>query len=78
MRATIVAGLTALGLLVAFAPGAGAGTHAQSCPAAWQAGWIRLADKVQAPVYCPSWLPQPLDGRIGGEYSPVPYVNRDR
>src|SRR5438034_1056949 len=67
MRATVVAGLTALGLLVGFAPGAGAGTHAQSCPAAWQAGWIRLADKVQAPVYCPSWMPSPLDARIGDE-----------
>ena len=78
MRATIVAGLTALGLLVAFAPGAGAGTHAQSCPAAWQAGWIRLADKVQAPVYCPSWMPSPLDARIGGQWQDIYSIGKDR
>ena len=49
-----------------------------SCPAAWAAGWQQLAKRVGAPVYCPSWLPQPLEGQIGGEYSPSPYVNRDR
>ena len=48
------------------------------CPAGWAAGWRKLAARVAAPVYCPSWLPQPLDGRIGSEYSPIPYVNRDR
>ncbi len=38
---------------------------ARVCPAAWRAGWQRLADQIKAPVYCPSWLPQPLTGKIG-------------
>ena len=38
------------------------------CPQAWKAGWQRLANDVGAPVYCPSWMPRPLDGRIGGVY----------
>jgi hypothetical protein len=39
---------------------------ARSCPKAWTAGWQALANAVEAPVYCPTWMPQPLDGRIGG------------
>jgi len=38
---------------------------AHVCPAAWRAGWQKLADQVRAPVYCPTWLPQPLTGKIG-------------
>jgi hypothetical protein len=37
------------------------------------AGWRRLARRIDAPVYCPTWLPQPLDGKIGGEYAKGPY-----
>jgi len=40
---------------------------AGGCPAAWKAGWQKLADRLHAPVYCPSWMPQPLDGRIGSD-----------
>jgi hypothetical protein len=48
------------------------------CPAASLAGWQKLAVRVDAAVYCPSWMPQPLDAQIGGGYSAAPYVNRDR
>src|SRR5258706_2237676 len=47
------------------------------CPTGWAAGWQRLARRVDAPVYCPSWMPQPLVGQIGSEYSPAPYVAKD-
>jgi hypothetical protein len=47
------------------------------CPAAWRAGWAKLAQEVKAPVYCPSWLPDPLRGHIGGLGS-ARYVNPDR
>ena len=77
MRATIVAALAAL-VLVALAPAAGAGPSAQSCPASWRAGWSRLADKIQAPVYCPTWMPAPLDGRIGGEWKDIYSIGKDR
>ena len=77
MRATIVAGLAALAV-AAVATGAGAAAKAQTCPAAWQAGWQRLADKVQAPVYCPASMPSPLDGRIGGQFEDIYSIGKDR
>jgi hypothetical protein len=49
------------------------------CPAAWRPGWQRLANRVEVPVYCPSWMPSPLDARIGGQWnSGGPVVGRDR
>ena len=54
-----------------------AATTAPRCPAAWAAGWKRLATRVDAPVYCPTWLPQPLDARMGGEYVKGPYLGPD-
>src|SRR3954464_3000230 len=50
---------------------------APRCPAAWAAGWKKLAKRVDAPVYCPTWLPQPLDARMGGEYVKGPYTKQD-
>jgi hypothetical protein len=83
MRATIVAGVAATALavtalvltLLAFG---GSGGTKSACPAAWVAGWQRLADKIQAPVYCPTEMPNPLDGRIGGEYQDIYSVDKDR
>src|ERR1700693_740418 len=77
MRATTVAGLAAL-LLAAVVPGAGAGTKALSCPSAWRTGWQHVADKVQAPVYCPTWMPSPLDAQIGGQYEDIYSIGKDR
>jgi hypothetical protein len=39
------------------------------CPAAWKPGWQKLANRIHAPVYCPSWVPSPLTGQILGQVS---------
>jgi len=49
-----------------------------SCPPAWRAGWQALADRIHAPVYCPTWMPDPLDARIGGSYANGNSGSRDR
>jgi hypothetical protein len=68
-------------LLAAVAASAAAGASAQAtCPASWRASWQKLANQIDAPVYCPSWLPQPLQGQIGSA-NPTSYgrfVERDR
>jgi len=49
------------------------------CPAAFKPEWQRLANRVGIPVYCPSWMPSPLDADIGGQWnSGGPTVDRDR
>ena len=72
----MVAGVVALAL-AALVPAASAGTSANTCPAAWAGGWQRLADKVGAPVYCPTWMPNPLDAKFGGEYQDIYSVDKD-
>ena len=47
-----------------------------SCPASARAGWQRLANRVDAPVYCPAWLPSPLTAQIGGRWSTGASVDR--
>jgi hypothetical protein len=52
---------------------------APTCPAKWRAGWQQLANRVRVPVYCPTWMPSPLDAEIGGQWnSDGPSVSRDR
>jgi hypothetical protein len=52
---------------------------AAGCPAALKPEWQRLANRVDAPIYCPSWMPSPLDADIGGQWnSDGPIVDRDR
>jgi hypothetical protein len=51
---------------------------AAACPADWKPGWQRLANRIQAPVFCPSWLPNPLTGEIGGPWESGYVVKRDR
>ena len=54
------------------------------CPAQWRPGWQRLANRIHAPVYCPSWVPDPLTGQIvgqvsfGGSGGPAVSVSPDR
>jgi hypothetical protein len=48
------------------------------CPAAALAGWQRLADRIDAPVYCPAWMPDPLDGVIDSRWNNIDEVSRDR
>jgi hypothetical protein len=74
MRAWIVAGVAAL-TLAALVPAASSATKT-SCPAAWLKGWQALANKIQAPVYCPTWMPNPLDAKIGGQYIDIYSVSK--
>jgi hypothetical protein len=53
-------------------------TTKASCPAAWRPGWQKLANRIKAPVYCPSWVPSPLDAKIGGRWSSGASVGKDR
>jgi hypothetical protein len=75
--------VVALGLVAAAGCG-GSSSHSvaaksdPSCPHAWIAGWQKLANRVKSPVYCPTWMPQPLNGKIAAPYAPQAYVNRDR
>ena len=56
-----------------------ASANVRGCPAGLKAEWQRLANRVHAPVYCPSWMPSPLDADIGGQWnSGGPSVDRDR
>jgi hypothetical protein len=43
-----------------------------------RAGWQRLANRIHAPVYCPGWMPDPLDGQIGGRWNNIQSVSNDR
>jgi hypothetical protein len=43
-----------------------------------EAGWQRLANRVHAPVFCPAWIPDPLDGVIGSQWNNIREVSRDR
>jgi hypothetical protein len=60
-------------------PSAGPASAAapSSCPQAWKDGWQRLANQVGAPVYCPTWMPKPLDGHIGAQYADARIVDKD-
>ena len=55
-----------------------AAAAAPVCPAEWKAGWQRLANRIQAPVFCPSWMPNPLTGEIDGPWESGYSVKRDR
>ena len=48
------------------------------CPKASLASWQKLANEIKAPVYCPSWLPQPLVGKFGGPFFNGRSVDPDR
>jgi hypothetical protein len=76
MRATVVAVLAALTLAV---PAVAAPARpALRCPAAWVVGWQRLANTIKAPVYCPTWMPNPLNAKIGGQYEDIYSIGKDR
>ena len=60
------------------APSKAASPQPPACPAAWKGGWQRLANRVNATVYCPTWMPSPLDGKIGGDWDNGVSVDPDR
>jgi hypothetical protein len=75
----VVAACLAAAAVAAACSGAGAAVDKTgSCPAAWRAGWQKLADRIGAPVYCPTWMPSPLDGRIGGQWQDIYSIGTDR
>jgi hypothetical protein len=76
MRAWLVAVAASAALLLV--PAASSAPGAGGCPAAWRSGWQALANRVQAPVYCPTWMPNPLDAKIGGQYIDIDSVGKDR
>ena len=55
---------------------AGAQTAAPACTPS--DGWQRLANRIGAQVYCPSWLPDPLVPQIGNRWNNIDSVSPDR
>jgi len=55
---------------------ADAGTAAPRCTQL--GGWQRLANRIDAPVYCPSWMPDPLVPQIGNRWNNIDSVDPDR
>ncbi|HXH96700.1 MAG TPA: hypothetical protein VNH40_05755 [Gaiellaceae bacterium] len=78
MRATTAAVAIALALSLGVAGAAAHGGASRTCPKAWAAGWVKLADRVGVPVYCPTWMPNPIDARIGGQYQDIYSIGKDR
>jgi hypothetical protein len=86
LTAYLMVGLLAVAALLA-AYGCG-GDGSPSAPAAASkppvckrselASWQKLANEIRAPVYCPSWLPQPLVGRFSGRFFNGRSVDPDR
>lgn len=84
-RITILIGVFAVGLLAGGCGSSGETTRAapaattksvtRVCPSGWRKGWQALTDEIQAPVYCPSWMPEPLVGEIGGPWFNGRFVN---
>jgi hypothetical protein len=86
VRIALSAGIAAAALaLVAAGCGGAADTAAPAADAApakpscaHRPGWQRLANRIEADVYCPGWLPNPLSGRIGAQDNNINAVSRDR
>ena len=72
----MVAAVTAL--LAFSAAGSAPAAPAQTCPKAWVEGWVALANKIEAPVYCPTWMPSPLDAKIGGQWQDIYSIGKDK
>jgi hypothetical protein len=77
----VSAAIAAAAVALVSAAGAGAQPAAHKaavCPAAWKAGWVKLASKIDAPVYCPTWMPNPLNAQIGGQWQDIYSIGKDR
>jgi hypothetical protein len=79
----LLLGLAAPALLAAGC--SGGDSQAEAAPAKatkleckYLAGWQKLANRIRAPVYCPTWLPDPLVPQIGGRWNNIYSVDRDR
>lgn len=78
MRALLAAAAAALALTAASSAPMASAAAKPGCPAAWAKGWQALANRVGAPVYCPTWMPNPLDGQIKGQYIDIYSIGKDR
>ena len=78
VAASVAAALAVAALVLAALAFGGSGGSKAACPAAWVAGWQHLANKIQAPVYCPTEMPNPLDAQIGGDYQDIYSIDKDR
>ncbi len=78
--------LLLVGLLAVLAAGCGGQSSRgvadaaarKECPAKALPGWKKLARQIDAPVFCPTWMPDPLDGIIGSRWNNIDAVSRDR
>jgi hypothetical protein len=50
----------------------------RQCPAKALPGWQKLSKRIGAPVYCPTYMPDPLDGVIGSRWNNIDAVSADR
>jgi len=41
----------------------------QGCAETWKAGWQKWADRVHMAVWCPGWMPSPVDAVIHGQWN---------
>ncbi len=86
LAAYLIVGLVAVAApLVAYGCGSdgssstpAAATKPPVCKNSELASWQKLANEIKAPVYCPSWLPQPLVGRFSGRFFNGRSVDPDR
>ena len=42
---------------------------AQGCSKVWAAGWQTWANRVGMPIWCPGWVPDPIDAIIHGQWN---------
>ena len=82
IRVAAVVPLVVLAIVLAGCSGgdtrAGAGVVKAKPTCLDRSGWQRLATQVHAPVYCPGWMPDPLNGVIGGQWNNIHSVSKDR
>jgi hypothetical protein len=87
--AFLLAALGAATLLASACGGSGTPPRAASaeevaarstgCTGAVRASWQRVANRIHAPVFCPSWLPDPFTGKLhDGRWNTIYSVSRDR
>jgi hypothetical protein len=59
-------------------PAAAAQAQPTTCPQSWKAGWQRLANRIHHMVYCPTWMPSPIDANMSGQWANGVSVEKDK
>jgi hypothetical protein len=53
--------------------------RASHCAGAVRASWQQVANRIHAPVFCPSWLPDPFTGKLhDGRWNTIYSIATDR